>query len=170
MIKILVTGSECSGKTTLAHGLAQHYRAVLIPELARSYLTLVDGVYHRHDLKLMAQAQHHLQNALAGVDKSMQIHDTSWLVYKIWSSVRYGRVDREILEGFAAFEFDLIFLCEPTPIYEIDPLRPNGSSRWSLFYLYLKDLVEDFHLFKVLRGTPSERLAYAVTAIDEFLV
>ena len=35
MIRVVVTGSECTGKTTLAEELATHYETVRVPEFAR---------------------------------------------------------------------------------------------------------------------------------------
>ncbi|HXB53854.1 MAG TPA: AAA family ATPase, partial [Vicinamibacteria bacterium] len=34
----MLTGSECTGKTTLASELAEHYRTVWVPEQSRVYL------------------------------------------------------------------------------------------------------------------------------------
>ena len=38
MIRVVVTGSECTGKTTLATELAQHYDTVWVPEFLRQFV------------------------------------------------------------------------------------------------------------------------------------
>jgi hypothetical protein len=38
VLVVTVTGSECTGKTTLARDLARHFDAVWVPEFAREYL------------------------------------------------------------------------------------------------------------------------------------
>ena len=40
MIRLVVTGSECTGKTTLAARLAERYRTAWVPEFARAYAEL----------------------------------------------------------------------------------------------------------------------------------
>ena len=37
-VRVVVTGSECTGKTTLAEALAGHYGTAAIPEYARRFV------------------------------------------------------------------------------------------------------------------------------------
>ena len=38
MIRVVVTGSECTGKTTLARALAEHHKAPWVSEYARQFV------------------------------------------------------------------------------------------------------------------------------------
>ena len=38
MIRVVVTGSECTGKTTLATALAAYYETVCVPEYVRQFV------------------------------------------------------------------------------------------------------------------------------------
>ena len=41
--RIVLTGPECSGKTTLAAALAAHFGAPWVPEAARQYIEMTSG-------------------------------------------------------------------------------------------------------------------------------
>ncbi|MBK6665467.1 MAG: AAA family ATPase [Saprospiraceae bacterium] len=56
-MKIIITGPESSGKTTLALWIALEYQWCLVPEFAREYLKQNDGKYLEHDLILIALLQ-----------------------------------------------------------------------------------------------------------------
>ncbi len=166
MIKILITGPECSGKTTLALGIARYLKAPLVPEFARPYLSLRAGQYQKSDLSSMAAMQDELRKALVGLQSALVIHDTSWLVYKIWSQYKFQSVPENVERGFREMHFDLTLLCEPTDGYASDPLRENANSRWSLFYLYHKALFSLGRNYQVISGTEGDRLKQSISLIQ----
>ena len=57
MLKIVITGPESSGKTTLAQALAAHYRVPWVAEYARDYLERLTQPYQEKDLLAIAQGQ-----------------------------------------------------------------------------------------------------------------
>ena len=57
MKKIVITGPESTGKTTLAEALAQKLNALLIPEYARSYVEGLNRPYTYSDVEMIAQHQ-----------------------------------------------------------------------------------------------------------------
>ena len=42
-VRIVVTGSECTGKTTLAHDLAAAYGVECVPEFVRDFVNTIGG-------------------------------------------------------------------------------------------------------------------------------
>ena len=86
---VCLTGSESTGKTTLARALAQFYRAPVVKEAARGYLA-GRANYGQDDVRAIACEQLRLEaNALAD-DARLVICDTDLLVIRIWWEVKYG--------------------------------------------------------------------------------
>jgi len=50
MLKIIVTGPESSGKTTLCKELSKHFKIPFTKEFARGHLTNLDKDYTQNDL------------------------------------------------------------------------------------------------------------------------
>ena len=57
MNKIIITGPESSGKTTLCENLSQHFKLSFSKEFARFYLEKNGGNYNQSDLLEIAKGQ-----------------------------------------------------------------------------------------------------------------
>ena len=57
VIFVVLTGPECTGKSTLAKQLASHYHTVYIPEYAREYIENLDRPYTFEDVLHIAATQ-----------------------------------------------------------------------------------------------------------------
>ena len=163
MNKIVITGPECSGKTSLARALAHTCPGVFVPEFARSYVSLLAGEYQRSDLVTIAQGQAALEDAAMGLGRYPVICDTGFLVLRIWSMSKYGAVDEILERMFVDRSCDLYVLCAPDPVWRQDGVRENPTDRWSLFYLYHKLLLDSSAAYLVVRGSLRQRLR---TVID----
>ena len=63
MIRVVLTGSESTGKTTLAVELARHYDAALVPEFVREFAEARGGVIEFSDHGPIARGQMALEDA-----------------------------------------------------------------------------------------------------------
>jgi NadR type nicotinamide-nucleotide adenylyltransferase len=167
MIKVAITGPESSGKTTLAIGLADHYKVPVIPEFAREYLQELDRDYVQEDLDRIAEGQ--LRSTCAKVGQQLMISDTEMLVMKVWSEFKYGNCSPYIEQLWDDQQFDLYLLCAPDITYEDDPLRENPEDREELFEIYNSHLEEKGEHFVIISGNHDERLKQAVSAIDDLI-
>ncbi|NND05411.1 MAG: ATP-binding protein [Saprospiraceae bacterium] len=167
MNKIVITGPECSGKTTIAHALSTRLGGVIVPEFARIYLSMLDRTYVYEDLKAIWEGQIELESAALAIERTPIISDTGALVMLIWSRVKFGRVDPTIMDAFAQNDCNLYLLCAPEPGWAQDGLRENPFDRWALFYLYHKELLESGHPFGVLQGPHELRLGKALELISK---
>lgn len=135
MKRILVTGPESSGKTTLAKTLQERLKADILPELARPYLTLTDGRYVASDIHYLYVQHKALLNAYSALDTEIIIEDTGPIVLQVWCMEKFSSrllTDREIEE----ISYDLIVLCKPDIPWEADSLRENPDDRWQLYALF----------------------------------
>ncbi|MGB3587118.1 MAG: ATP-binding protein, partial [Tunicatimonas sp.] len=143
MIKIITTGPESSGKSTLAQALAGYYQVVWVPEYARDYLNKLNRPYQEEDLLKIAKGQIKREDEAAKGKPDLLICDTSLMVIKIWSEYRYRRCHPWILKQIERRPLDLYLLCTPDIPWEPDPQRENPTNRDELFLLYQQALADE---------------------------
>ena len=98
--KLIITGPESAGKTTLAKDLAHELKVTWLPEYARKHLEILNRPYRFEDVIEMAQVQLKKENELFNRSSGSLILDTNLLVYKIWIQEKYNRevdwIEKEI--------------------------------------------------------------------------
>ena len=148
MLKIIVTGPESSGKTTLCKAISEHYNLPFTKEFAREYLTDLGKNYLQEDLLKIAVGQ--LKS-----EQNTQLLDTDLITIKIWSEYKYGNCDKWILEQIEKQKTEKRFylLCTPDIPWEADPQRENPISRDELFEIYKTELKRFGHQYIVVKGS-----------------
>jgi len=138
MIKIILTGPESSGKSTLAQQLATHYGAPCLSEYSRHFLAQLERPYVEEDLVEIARGQLAQEKAMMAKKPSLLFCDTSLLVMRVWGLYKYGRSDDKIRAMLEQSQPSLFLLCRPDLPWEPDPLREHASleDRAALFQLY----------------------------------
>lgn len=175
-LKIVVTGPESSGKTTLAQALARTFGTGWVPEFARFYLAHLGRPYVQGDLSRIGAGQRHWEqwyrrNGIKSAEKPVLICDTDWTVLQIWEQYRFKADGRfQWQQGYGpATHADLYLLCAPDFPWQPDPLRENPEERELLFGLYERLLLSREAPYIALRGAPAARLEIAVAAIRKLL-
>lgn len=167
--KIVITGPESSGKTTLAEQLSAWFGMPWVPEFSREYLSQLGRSYQPADLLAIAEGQILAETRALALGTAFLFFDTSLEVLKIWSDVRYGSCDPFILEKLDARKPDLYLLCHPDLPWQPDPLRENPDDRYVLLEKYRALLAETKVCTVELEGMGEVRTARAVAAISWFL-
>ena len=151
---IVFTGPECSGKTTWSKWYANKIGAKWVPEYAREYLSNINRAYVKDDLLEIAKGQYELiKHAIENNERV--VADTDLLTIKIWSEVKYGVADKQIIDLWNSQLPQKYVLCYPDIPWQYDPLRESPDSREELFKLYHKMITS--YNFKVLEGDKSNR-------------
>lgn len=163
--KIAIVGPESTGKTTLTTELAGRFGGIAVPEMARFYLEERGGVYSENDLLEISRLQVLAEDAAADTATGLLICDTSLLVIRIWSEVRFGRCDTQIAIEDEKRHYDLILLTSPDLPWEPDPLREHPEGRERLFQLYYRKLLRKSNPFTVIHGSGEERTQKAADRI-----
>ncbi len=170
-LKIVLTGAESSGKTTLTNQLACHFECTFVLEYARLFFEQKKTAsYGYEDLLKIAQGQIRLENKKIknNLNSKLCILDTDLITIKIWSMVKFGKCEDWILKQIEARKYDFYLLCSPEGIaWEADPLRENPQDRNDLFKLYEKELIFYNKKYRILKGNEMERLHAAVCALQD---
>lgn len=147
MLKIIVTGPESSGKTTLCKELSKHFKIPFAKEFAREYFDVLNREYNQDDLLKIAKGQ------LAS-EHNFQLLDTDLITIKIWSEYKYGNCEKWILDQIEnqRLENRLYVLCSPDIPWQSDPFRENPDNRNVLFGLYKKELEDLEYNYLIVKG------------------
>ena len=147
MHKVVITGPESSGKTTLCKTLSKHFKIAYSKEYSRNYLQELNRNYNQDDLTIIAKGQLNLnQNNI--------MFDTDLITIKIWSNHKYGSCNKWILEQIEKQKSEKRFylLCKPDIPWIKDPLRENPQNRMTLYQMYKKELENLNHDYYIIKG------------------
>jgi len=169
MIRIAITGPECTGKSTLASQLAAHYHTIFIPEYARDYIAGLTRPYTYEDVVHIAENQ--VKQAERGVRKANKVLflDTYLVITKVWFEVVYGRYPSRIDDELVRHTIDLYLLCDTSIPWFADHVRENGGAmREELFKRYKSELENLGSRYAIISSTGDQRLNQAIYAVDHF--
>lgn len=167
--KIAITGPESSGKSELSKKLAELFSTVYVPEYSREYLENLNRTYVFDDLTVIAQGQIKSEKQLIKIANRLLICDTELTVIKIWSEVKFGKFDSQLIKMYKEQYYDLYLLCKPDIPWQPDPLRENPENRDELFEMYCKELNAQSRPFKIISGNQEKRILSAFDIINRFL-
>jgi nicotinamide riboside kinase len=168
MTKVIVTGPESSGKTTLCKQLSEQFKIPFTEEFSRKYIDDLDRKYLQEDLVIIAKEQ--LENEqLTRSNKQLSLHDTDLITLKIWSEYKYGNCNDCILSQIEQQKQEkrFYFLCSPDIPWQEDPQRENPHNREELFEIYKVELEQLGHNYFILEG--QKRLENSIKKITELI-
>jgi len=166
MLKIIVTGPESSGKTTLCKEISNQFNIPFTTEYAREYLKKKGVNYNQSDLLEIANGQFISEG---GLNQQLSLQDSDLITIKIWSEYKYGNCDNWILEQIAKQKSENRFylLCKPDIPWKADPLRENPTNREELFEIYKEELEKLKHNYVIIEG--EERIKNSISKISSLM-
>jgi len=170
MFKIVITGPESTGKSTLTKQIAAYFKVPSISEFARAYLSNLGRGYIKTDLTEIAKGQIEIEDKAMGKSPKFAVCDTSLEVIKIWSEFKYKSCDSFISKSLQERQPDLYLLLQPDLPWMPDPLRENPDDRDALFDLYKRELTSSNVQFFEISGNGEERLEMAKEVIKNHLI
>ncbi len=170
MIRIVVTGSECTGKTTLAAALAAHYDTVWVPEYVRQFVEEKQGPPQFTDVECIARGQINLEHRLATRASRLLVLDTDLLSTVVYSRHYFDDCPLWIEEELRQRVGDLYLLAGiDVPWVADGQQRDRGDRREEMHGLF-RHALQDFEFpFVEIWGGEAERLRNAIAAIDGHL-
>jgi len=169
MIKILITGPESTGKSSLVEALSKHFQASFVAEYAREYIDYHSGDYQEEDLLEIAKGQLEKEDEAFLKEGKLLFVDTDLTVLDIWSQEKYGHTHPWILEQMLKRAYDLYLIPDVDLKWTYDPQRENPSDRGRLLDLYQESFDNRNIKYHMIRGEGEERVHNAVKIIEGFL-
>jgi nicotinamide riboside kinase len=170
LIRIVLTGPECTGKSTLAIQLARHYNTLYIPEYAREYVSGLSRAYTYEDVVHIAEMQVKQLEEYSLRANRILFLDTFLIITRVWFDLVFKHRPEWIDTKLAEHPVDFYLLCDTDIPWEADPVRENGGPRREfLLDTYKKELVNFGCEFGIVRGTGDGRLKNAITLVDNYI-
>lgn len=162
MLKIIATGPESSGKTTLCKALSEHFNIPFSKEYAREFLTNLEREYNQNDLTKIAEGQFKSEH-------SFMLLDTDLITIKIWSNYKYGNCDKWIIEQIEKQKSEkrIYLLCKPDIPWEVDPQRENPNERVELFETHKQELENLGHTYFIVEG--ENRVETSISFLNQLI-
>ena len=164
--KVVLIGSECTGKTTLAAELARHYGAVWLPEYVRGYAESKGAPLDAGDVEPIARGQVAAQDAALERARSLLLLDTDLLSTVVYAEHYYGSCPAWISALAVARRADLYLLCDIDVPWTSDPQRDRPHAREAMQALFHRALTSRGFRFVEIRGGRLERFRTARVTID----
>jgi NadR type nicotinamide-nucleotide adenylyltransferase len=173
LVRVVLTGSESTGKTSLAGELARHYATEMVPEFVRSFAEKKGTTLSFGDHGPIARGQIELEDeyiARARGGRSLLVFDTDLLSTVVYCNHYFGRCPPWIEETAYARRPDLYLLCETDVPWVADGVRDRGDRRDEMQTLFREAIAASGAPSVSIQGDPGERMASAIRAIDAILI
>ena len=167
---VVVTGSECTGKTTLAGELAAHFAAPWSGEFAREYLDRKRAPLDAGDVEAIARGQAAGEDAAAAAAGRLVIKDTDLVSTIVYARHYYGACPAWIERAARERRGDLYLLLRPDVPWVADGLqRDRPADRAHLHDLFSRQLgAIDARAVDIAGDWPA-RLGLAIQCIGRLL-
>lgn len=167
MRKIVFTGPESTGKTTLVQKLAQELKQPYVPEVARQYIDNLQRPYEYEDLLNIAMLQMSEEERIKSLQPPILLCDTDLLTVKIWADDKYKRSESWLTHAFVDRTPDMYFLCAPDFPWQPDPQREDPHRREHLHKVYRDHMLHYKLRFIELTGSVEKRLYTVYNYINQ---
>jgi nicotinamide riboside kinase len=169
-LKVVLTGPESSGKSSLCKQLAQHFGVDWVPEYARIYLEKNGPEYDWNIFQEILNGHLDWQaEALKRSSHPLIFLDTDLVNFIVWSNMVFKRSLSLGAKELAPDPRCHYLLLAPDLAWEPDPLRENPAEREAIFEAHLQILKKHRLPFRVIKGEGSQRTANAIKAVHELL-
>jgi len=134
--RIVLTGPESTGKTTLAKALARHFRSPWQPEMARLYADEVKRELTAADAAVIATRAIAAEDATLTSAPPLLVLDTDLISTVVYVRHYYGPCPAWIETAARERRGDLYLLCAPDLPWTADGVRDRPARREELHALF----------------------------------
>jgi len=166
--RVVVTGPESTGKTTIAQQLAGHFHAPWVPEYAREYAESVGRRLAEEDVEPIARGQMALQDALRS-DHPLLVFDTDLVSTVVYARHYYARCPEWIVSATRKRLANLYLLLDVDVAWTADAVRDQTQARSELHDRFREQLRIFGARLVEIQGTGAQRLESAVRATRRHL-
>lgn len=167
--RIVVTGPESTGKTTLAAALAARFDAPWVPEASRRFVETVSSMLSAETVEPIARLAMQLDDAAAAAAPPLLFLDTDLVSTVVYARHYYGATPAWIASEARARRGDLYLLCLPDLPWEPDGVRDRPAARGLLLAEFREALGTLGAPVVEIAGTGTARTDAAVRAVEALL-
>jgi NadR type nicotinamide-nucleotide adenylyltransferase len=172
--RIVVFGTESTGKSTLAERLAAHFAEPWSREYAREFWDVRGGRISAADLDAIGRGQIANEESAAAQARRVVFADTDLLTCTLWNDALFpGACPARVREQaeVRARHVARYLLCDADVPFVADPQRcfPDEASRARARNVWRDALVTRALPFVEIRGEWAERERRAIVAVEEIL-
>ena len=169
--RVVVSGSESTGKTTLTKALAEHFDCPYSLEAARLYLEEQGRILTVDDISPIAMRQIELEETAIRQARGLVIHDTDLLSTLIYSQHYYGVSPDWIRKMVTERVADLYLLCDIDLPWMPDGLqRDSGSTeqRLDIHHQFIDLLENSGQPWSLIQGSGQARFEQTLRVIEKY--
>ena len=172
MIKVVLTGSESTGKTELARALGEHFDAPVSVEFVREFAEAPerDGKIEFADHGPIARGQMAAEDAAIARATALVILDTDLVSTVVYCEHYFGRCPSWIERQARARAADLYLLMKPDIPWQPDGVRDRPQQRDDMHELFRRKLAELGLTYVEIGGDRDARLASAIAAVKRVML
>ncbi len=167
--RVILTGAESTGKSTLAKQLAEHYNTVYMPEYARTYIENLNRDYNYEDVVHIAKMQIEFEKAFLFKSNGYFFIDTGLIITKVWFQEVFQKFPDWLDDAILKYLPDFYLICDIDLPWEKDIVRENGTleKRKYLMNRYIEEIKKYSVKFGVVSGQADKRLQNAIKIIEQ---
>jgi NadR type nicotinamide-nucleotide adenylyltransferase len=169
VLVVVVTGSESTGKTTLAGDLARHYGTTWVPEFARAYADEQEAIGHQlnaGDVEPIARGHIAWADAAISQARELVILDQDLVSTVVYARHYYGSCPLWIEQAALERRGDLYLLCDTGVPWVPDPRRDRPHLREQVHVMFETTLLALGARYVTIRGPWEARRTAAISAVD----
>jgi NadR type nicotinamide-nucleotide adenylyltransferase len=171
--RVVITGSESTGKSTLAEQLADHYGTEWVPEFVRDYAeskgTPLDFSDHGPIARGQIEREDEFIARALNSGATLLFQDTDLLSTAVYCAHYYESCPGWIDEAARARRPDLYLLLDIDIPWIPDPQRDRGHLRKEMHALFVDAVQRSGSPFALIAGSGETRFSAAVAAVDDLL-
>jgi nicotinamide riboside kinase len=191
--RVILVGSESTGKTTLAQQLVDHYRSKggiwadtqWVPEYGREYTDILvarQGVvaengeaasaeWTARDFAVIAAEQQRLEDAAAASGSPVLFCDTDAFATWLWERRYLGDASTEAYDAVPVLPPRALYLLADVAgvPFEQDGIRDGEDYREAMQRWFIEGLEARGEHWALITGERTERLATSIRLVDEVL-
>lgn len=164
--KICISGTESTGKSTLAYRLALHYQTDFVSEMARGIIEQTDECTEKH-LQQIAEQQAKAINEKLQTATRILFVDTDINITRSYSKFLFNKHLNVPDWIKKVHQYDLYLYLENDAPYIQDGTRLDEERRNSLNIYHKKELTDRLIPFELITGNWQERFDKSVFIINE---
>jgi HTH-type transcriptional regulator, transcriptional repressor of NAD biosynthesis genes len=165
--KICFYGAESTGKSTMAIAMAEKYKTIFVPEVAREMLTSND--FTLEDIEKIGVAHFKRINVATHQANKILFCDTDVLTTQIYSAHYLGKIPEILFELEREMKYDKYFLLDIDVPWVADGLRDLGNFRQEI-HLRFKNALDQRNIdYTTVSGSWEEREEIVSKEIEKLL-